>query len=305
MVLMVDEPLAEDPNVQRLKLGLELRTSRENAELTQRAAADVLEWSLSKLTRIEAGAHAVSVSDLKSMIDAYSITDQRQVDALMAAARGSRGHGWWSDYRDIVSPQFARYLGIEGMAECFRVFHPFLVPGLLQTQEYAAELLTVLPDKESAKRLVNLKMERQERLFAQPGVSFTFAVGEEALHRWIGGPRVMRRQLEHLADLESRTNVTFQIVPFGAGAYPGLLGSFNMLRLKELKEKVEEVLFQESASGDQFIRDNKRVISTYIEYFETIIQTSLPPQQGDTLLREQISRLRRAEYPHPDSSGGR
>jgi transcriptional regulator with XRE-family HTH domain len=299
MLRMAEQPLAGDPNARRRWLGLEVRRRREALNLKQREAADELEWSLSKLIRIETGAHGVSVSDLKSMIEVYKISDQDQIDALMAAARASRGQAWWSRYREAVSPPFARYLGHEASAEGFRIFHPFLVPGLLQTEEYATELLKVIPDRNAARLLVDLKMERQERLFSQPGLSFTFIMGEEALYRRIGGRPVMQRQLVQLASAADRGNTDVRIVPFDVGAYPGLIGPLILLRLAE---SGEDVSYVESVGGDQLIRDDPETISRQTEYFETMVDISLSKEQGDALLRERIERLRRAEDQDADSS---
>ncbi len=276
MSYMSEPRLAEDPNVLRRKLGIELRKHRESLHFKQQEAADQLDWSLSKLIRIEKGAHAVSVGDLRSVIDVYKITDEVEIATLLATARRARGQSWWSRYRDVVSPQFARYLGHEGMADTFRVFHPYLIPGLLQTEEYATELLKVLEDQKAAQLLVDLKMARQELLFSQPGLSFTFIMGEEALHRLVGGPRVMQRQRERLADLGSRSNVALRVVPYSAGAYPGLLGPFVMLALME---SGEDVLFQESVGGDQLVRDDPETMARYAEYFEAMADQCLPLDQ--------------------------
>jgi transcriptional regulator with XRE-family HTH domain len=300
MLRMTEPPLADDPSARRRRLGTELRRRREALNLKQREAAAELEWSLSKLIRIEAGAHGVSLSDLKSMIDVYKISDKRQVDALMAAARASRGQAWWSRYRDAVQPPYARYLGHEGSAESFRIFHPFLVPGLLQTEEYATELLKVLPDQRSAGLLVELKMDRQQRLFAQPGLSFTFIMGEEALYRWIGGREAMQRQLAHLVGVSDRANVELRIVPFDAGAYPGLIGPLVLLRLIE---SGEDVSYIENVDGDQLIRDDPDTISKHIEYFETMIEISLTQERSEALLRERIERLRHADNQKASGNG--
>jgi transcriptional regulator with XRE-family HTH domain len=292
MLSMAEQPLADDANVLRRKLGIELRRRRETLNLKQQEAADLLEWSLSKLIRIESGTHGVSVGEIKSVIGAYQITDEQSAAELLAAARGSRGQAWWWNYRDIVSPAFARYLGHEGMAESFHIFHPFVVPGLLQTQEYATALVEALPIGDSVRRrLVELKLARQERLFAQPGLSFNFIVGEEALHRQIGGPRVMENQLEYLAKVSRRENVTFGIVPFSAGSYPGLLGQFIMLTLKE---NGELVLFQEDVSGDQIVRGDADIIAKYRKYSEDMLTLALRDMPAEKLLREQIDRLRHA-----------
>jgi transcriptional regulator with XRE-family HTH domain len=292
MLRMAEQLLANDPDAQRRRLGLELRRRREALNLKQREAAEQLEWSLSKLIRVESGAHGVSVSDLKAMIEVYRISDQSQIDALMAAARSSRGQAWWSRYREALSPTYARYLGYEASAGSFRIFHPVLVPGLLQTEEYATELLKLLPDQKVARLLVELRMERQKRLFSQPGLSFTFVAGEEALYRQIGGRQVMQRQLAHLASLADRGRAELRVVPFDVGVYAGLNGPLILLGLAE---SGEDVSYVESVAGEQLIRDDPETIAKHGEYFESMIDVALPPERGQALLRERVGQLRRAE----------
>src|SRR3984885_6155469 len=171
----------EDPSRQRRRLRVELRRGRGAAGVTQRQAVEQLEWSLSKLIRIEAGTVGVSVTDLRAMLQLYGVTNQALVDNLTEAARGSKGQSWWSQYRESITPQFAQYLGHEGSASSIRVFHPFLIPGLLHTEEYAFELLRVHSGTEKARRLTDLRMERQRKLFEQaepPDVAFV--LDEEA-----------------------------------------------------------------------------------------------------------------------------
>jgi transcriptional regulator with XRE-family HTH domain len=299
MSRMAEQLLANDPDAQRRRLGLELRRRREALNLKQREAADQLELSLSKLIRVESGAHGVSVNDLKAMIELYRISDQSQIDALMAAARASRGQAWWSRYREALSPTFARYLGYEASARSFRIFHPVLVPALLQTEDYATELLKLLPDQKAARLLVELRMERQERLFAQPGLSFTFIVGEEALYRQIGGRQVMQRQLAHLTSLADRGSAELWIVPFDAGAYAGLNGPLILLGLAD---SGEDVSYAESVAGDQLIRDDPEIIARHGEYFESMIDIALPPERGQALLGERVGQLRRADHSEEEPS---
>ncbi len=277
-----------DPNVKRRKLRSALRKARESARLTQREAAHELDWSLSKLIRIEAGAQGLSVTDLAALLNLYRVTDEDIVADLKMAARGSRGQSQWSGYRDIVSPQFVRYLDHESIASSLRVFHPFLIPGLLHTETYAAELLGAHPEPERALRISELRMERQDRLFAQRDLEFSFIVDEEALHRWIGGRTGMRLQLQHLLDMSERPNVSIHIVPFSAGAHPGLRGPFILL---DLDETGDEILFLESVSGDQLVRDEPERIAEYAAYFEELRELALPGERGSTLIKELIRRL--------------
>jgi Domain of unknown function (DUF5753) len=133
-------------------------------------------------------------------------------------------------------------------------------------------------------------MRRQERL-EQPALEFSFMLDEEALHRWIGGPRVMYQQLQHLLEVAEQPNVSLQVVPFTAGAHPGLRGPFILLHLDETDE---DVLFLESVSGDQLIRDDPERIKTYTEYFKRLRDIALPDQLATALLKELADRYRKA-----------
>jgi transcriptional regulator with XRE-family HTH domain len=293
------DALSQDPNVRRRRLGIELRRRREAAALNQREAATALEWSLSKVVRIETGAHGVSVIDLKAMLDLYRVTDKAEVDALVDAARGSRGKPWWADYSDVVSPQFARLLGFEGLAAEFRISHPFLIPGLLHTREYAAGLFAAFPETEKTPKLIDLRMKRQEQVFAQPDVSFTFIIGEEALCRHVGGPRVMRQQLERLVEVGASDNISVRIVPFTSGSHPGLMTPFIMLRHRETDD---DLLFVESVNGDQLV-DDPAIIAGYAEYLEIERELSIDGERAQALLRERIDGLRRDERDAGDGEG--
>ena len=185
----------DETSSQRRKLMAELRRVRNTAGLTQRAAAERLSWSQSKLIRIENGAVGVSVTDLQAMLQLYGVTDAATIEDLSDAALHSRGTSWWSGFRDVVSPQFATYLRQEGSASSIGAFHPHLIPGLLHTEEYAAGLLEPHTTGEKAHRIVQMRQQRQQSLLGrEDALEAVFMFGEEALYRWIGGPAVMQRQ---------------------------------------------------------------------------------------------------------------
>lgn len=283
-----------DPNVQRRWLGLELRKAREAAGVTQRAAAKELEWSLSKLIRIETGAQGVSVTDLKALVALYGVTDSVQVGALTEAARGSHGQTWWNGYRDIVSPQFAWLLGAESQGASLRVSRTAAIPGLLHTEAYAAAYMGAFKDpKGRVPRIIRLRMERQKRFFGS-GAESAFIVGEEALRGLHAGPGVMRRQFEHLLDMGQRPNVTIQIVPLTARSYGGFEIPFTLL---QLHEPAEEVLYIESITGDLLARDEPELIAEFAEYFAAMSGLALSKEDGEALLAERIAALRLAEGP--------
>jgi transcriptional regulator with XRE-family HTH domain len=276
-----------DPNVQRRRLKTALREYRERAGLTQRGAAEALDWSPSKLIRMEAGTQGVSVTDVQALLQLYGMTDQGTTASLKELARASRGKPWWHGYRDIVSQQFATYLGYETSASTLTTFHPFMVPGLLHTEAYATALLDLLGDPKRTRRIVELRTKRQQQLFADPDIRIVFIVNEEALYRWIGGREVMLRQLQYIREITERPNVAVKIVPFSAGAHHGLCGEFTVARIEELNE---QLVFVESMNGDRVVRDSQADIELYDEYIAELSLCALPREDADALLKELTDR---------------
>jgi hypothetical protein len=247
-----------------------------------------VDWSPSKLIRIEAGIHGVSVTDFQALLQLYGVTDRDTTESLKELARASRGKPWWHEYRDIVSTQFATYLGHESSASALVAFHPFMLPGLLHTEEYATALLELLGDPARTQRIVDLKTKRRRQLFADPSIQAEFILNEEALHRWIGGRDTMRRQLQSIHDEAKRPNVIVKIVPFSAGAHHGLCGPFTAVRIDGLNEKV---VFLEGMNGDQLLRDGQKETDRYDKYIDELNQCALTDQDVDDFLEEQIARL--------------
>ncbi len=279
----------DDPGVYRRRLRLELRKAREAIGMTQRQAAGALDWSLSKIVRIEAGVNSVSVTDLRAMLQLYKVFDDAVINSLTRAARLGRAPAWWSRYRDAISPQLAQYLTDEGSASSIQVFHPYLIPGLLQTEDYALALLSAYTPDELAQRLVEMRMERQDNLFEQadpPVMEFIF--GEEALHRIIGGPQVMRKQLHHLLDYIGRPNTSIRIVPYSAGAHPGLRGPFLLLGLND---SGDPVLFVEGPNGDYVTRDDNEMVVRSIVHFDLLRERAFSEGEARRLLNELIESM--------------
>lgn len=285
--------IADDPAVARRILRRTVRAAREDAGQSREDAAAALDWSLSKLVRIETGDQGVSVTDLRAMLQLYKVTDEDKARELEMLARNSRSAAWWGKYRDVVTKQYGQMLGYEGHASTFRSFHPSLFPGILHSDEYAFELRRVRMPDTIARKLVDLLIERQERLFerADP-LETTFIFGEEALHRVIGGPTVMRRQLRHLLDLPQRRALSIRVVPYRAGAHVGLSGSFTLLGLQDLGE---DLLFVEGAGGDIVNRDDDEMITSFSENFETLRTIALPEDESAALIGQRIDEITRQE----------
>jgi transcriptional regulator with XRE-family HTH domain len=294
--------LAADPAIPRRRLKEELRKARANSHMTREKAANELVWSLSKLIRIETGDQGMSVTDLRAMLRLYGVRDTDKVKELEKLARSSRGQTWWARYRDLVSRQYGQLLGYEGSASYTWTLHPLLVPGLLHTREYALELRGAHMSKDKAERLVELLAERQKRLFGQQDPPrMTYLFGEEALNRWIGGPAVMRDQLGHLLQVAEEPFATIQVVPFRAGAHPGLIGSFILLGLQGSGEE-EDLLFLEGAGGDYANKDDEKMIASFAGYFEKVRDKALSPDETETLIKQKIDQLGRVGGEGPDRS---
>jgi hypothetical protein len=224
-----------------------------------------MDWSISKLIRIESGAVGVSTTDLKALLDHYGVSDRQEVERFVELARtGKAQRGWWSAYREAVSQQYLTFLGHEDAASSIQQFEPLLVPGLLQTEAYARTVLQALVPAAPGKRIdgwVDLRMRRQNLLECDPSPELLFVLDEAVLRRQVGGLDVMRAQLSKILKLAKRPNVTIEVVPFSAGAHVGLKGSFVILEFPDAYEN--DVLFLENPRGDLISRDEQADIVPY------------------------------------------
>ncbi|MEV1064758.1 helix-turn-helix transcriptional regulator [Streptomyces sp. NPDC050263] len=280
---------ASDPSLNRRKLRLALKAFRDKTSLTQRDAATHLDWSLSKVIRIEAGTVSLSVTDLQAMLRLYEITDEAVVEELQQAARGSKGQSWWSDYNDIISAPFSQFLGYESAADSVRTYHPTLIPGLLQTADYIEELFAVTPGVTQVQRRIDLRTARQERIFADgdTGAAVTAIVDESALRRLVGGAGVMRNQLSHIRQLAVGQRITLQVLPFSAGAHDSLEDGLVLFGYHD----DDDVLYIAGPGGVLTNRDNREKVARYQECFEDLIDKSLSHDASVALLDELLGQL--------------
>lgn len=258
-------PTGNDPTVQRRRLRTELRRAREAAGFTQRGVAEEMDWSLSKLIRIESGSVGISTTDLKALLAHYHVTDPRRVAELVAVGRAAKERAWWSAYREVTRREFLDFLGYEASAATIRTFEPLLVPGLLQTEEYAQVSLSVL-GVSRVEQLVELRMERQERLFSRADPPNMFFILDDAvIHRAVGGPTLMRNQLRHIRDMMDHPNVSVRVVPFDAGLYPRIRGPYVLFEFPG--DDDEDALYLEDTQGQMLIRRDAAETAAYLEAF--------------------------------------
>lgn len=261
------------PAVKRRRLRAELRNARQAADLTQDQVAEAMDWSPSKIIRIEAGSVGVSTNDMKALLRLFNITDPVRTEELLALARVARERS--TTFRD-APPRLLQFIEYEASASVIRGFQPLLVPGLLQTEEYARAVfqqLMVRPSKAEVEAMVKVRMKRQEFLSRPDLKQFLFVLDEAVLRRQVGGEAVMRHQVRHLSEMAKGPNVTLEVVLFNAGAHPGMQGPFGIFEFPEAE--IDDVLYLETSRGELIIRDEPDEISAHEERLDGLQRLSL------------------------------
>ncbi|WFE30356.1 helix-turn-helix transcriptional regulator [Solwaraspora sp. WMMD791] len=280
-----------DPEVQRRRLRIQLRDFRQTRQLTQKDVAKELDWSTSKLIRIETGESSIAVSDLRALLAHYEVTDPDLVEQLVGMARTAK-HQTWSSYRDVLSPALMLYLGYESSASRIRQFEPLLIPGLLQTEEYARAIIRAYsPPSRSDRdieRILQARMERQELLTRDDPPEISCLMDEAAVRRAVGKPGVMVRQLQKLKDLNAQPNISIQIVRFSAGEHPGMQGPFSILDFPDPAD--DDLVYLESATAQTL---SGEAAAVYIEKYFQIEDLATPKARLNEVMDELIAELQR------------
>ncbi|MEV4243546.1 helix-turn-helix transcriptional regulator [Streptosporangium canum] len=216
------------PTVRHRRLGRELRGLREKANLTLEEVATRLGWSTAKLSRIENARTMPSGTDIANACDLYGM-DLPTKTALIQLGRDAGRRGWWTAYSDVLA---GAYVGLEAEATAICTWEPLLVPGLLQGEEYAREIIhAVRPELASAEldRRVDARMARKISIVGAHAPTLHVLMDECVLRRPVGPPGVMARQLGEILQVVDRPNVTIQVLPLRSGAHGGLEGAFSLL----------------------------------------------------------------------------
>jgi transcriptional regulator with XRE-family HTH domain len=268
----------------RRRLTAELRRLRAQAKLTQRQVADSLDWSPSKVIRIEQGTVRIGVTDLQALLNLYQVTDPATVADLATMARESKKLPF-AEYREVASAEGVRYLQYEANASIIRQVAPLLVPGLLQIEEYTRSILDAYrTPAEKIDKIVESRKERRE-LFERPEPPESFFVLDEAvLRREVGGSRVMARQIDHLITMSRRTDVSIQVIRFSAGAHSAMAGPF--VHLEFPADNDPDVIFIENTLGDTLFRDDPELTAKYREQFWALEDLATPADSFEQVTKD-------------------
>jgi hypothetical protein len=223
------------------------------------------------------------------MLEIYGVPEEQR-DSLVQLARESRQKGWWHAYGDSVQPHFATYLGLESAASQIRIYEVSLIPGLMQTEEYARAVISagmVNSPRMDIERRVALRMERQRQARANPPTVWA-VLDEAALRRQVGGPDVMRAQLEYLRDVCEMPNVSLQVIPFAGGAHPAMGRPFVIL---EFPERVDpDVVYLEDLTSALWVEDVDQV-DRYNVFFNHLQATALSFDQSAGLVMSALKEM--------------
>ena len=266
------------PTVRRRELGTLLRTLRTDRGLTGEEVTERLLFSPTKLSRIETGQSGASARDIRDLCDLYEVTDAER-ENLMTLAREGKQRGWWQHY-DLP---YGTYVGLEAEAESIHTYMSGVVPGLLQTEEYARAMLRaeVQPfSPETLRQRSQARLDRQAH-FAE-GVDgrqqeYHGVLDEAALRRAVGGRRVMAAQLRRLAEWATRDNVTVQVIPFETGAHPAMESNFSILNFEQ--PFVSGIVYVEGLVGNIYL-ERQADLERYRQIFSRLRSIALSPSDS-------------------------
>jgi transcriptional regulator with XRE-family HTH domain len=247
-----------NPPLRRLRLGGELRRLREASGSTIEQASRKLYCSASKISRIETARVSATIRDVENMLDLYRASDHQR-EVLITLARDALQEGArWHAYGE--SPDIKTFITYETAAQRIRLYEALLIPGLLQVEEYARLVIgTAMPwlCPEDVERHVKLRLHRQELLAKDDSPILSVVLDEAVLHRLKSNRSIMQKQLNHLIEVASMPNVTFQVLRFTAGHHVGINGAFTILSFRDHADP--DVVYLEHAAGDLYLSNPDQV----------------------------------------------
>lgn len=271
------------PTVRGRRLARELRKLREEQGLTLQEVADRLDWSRATVSRLETSQTRPKPGDIADILDLYGVPSPDR-DALITLARQAGQRGWWTAYQDVFA---GSYVALEDEASHIRTWDPQLVHGLLQAEPYSRAVITagrLLPGPEDIERRIAARKIRQALLDRTDAPRLHVVFDEAVLHRPIGGPAVMREQLEALANaVATRPSVTIQVLPFTAKEHAGLDGRFTILSYPDPADP--DIAYVEGTMGDVYL-ESAEAIAKHRDRFQRIEEAALSPEDSAHLIAE-------------------
>ena len=248
------------PTLRAQWLGQQLRALRESAGMTLKQAGDYLQRDPSMVSRFESAVYPIRRGDVLALLDLYGVSEERTRDGLLRLSEDVWRKGWWDGYANTVDRQYIDMPWLEARAERLRTYEAILVPGLLQTREYAETLIRNMATADTPEvqigKMIELRMTRQQMLGGDAPISFAAVVDESVLRRVIGGPEVMRGQLGRLREVAEQPNVEVRVLPLRRCAHAGLDGSFWLF---EMPDPYPDVAYVDTLGGAVYVEEDTAV----------------------------------------------
>ena len=284
------------PTVRRRRLAAELRRLR--GPRTGGAVAKALGWSAAKISRYELGQSSFPLDEVEKLLDFYEVAEPNRGQLLALAAQANQ-RGWWEEYADVLAPEYMEFIGLEAEADTMAHWQVGVVPGLLQTEDYARKLnagyQSVIPTPPGIlERLVRVRMIRQELLTRDPPLRLSVVIDEAVLLRKIGDRRLMHAQLQHLAAVADLPHVELRIMPLSSRETSLVADSFTILSFGPQTageaDKLADVVSTENVTSELYV-EGETGTYLYRLVFQGLLNASLSPTESQHLIRRSTDEL--------------
>jgi transcriptional regulator with XRE-family HTH domain len=281
----VSEPRSA-PTVGQVVLGRRLLDLREQAGLKREEAARILRVAPATVRRMEMAEVSLKIPYLQLLLKSYGVGDE-EAEAFVQLAEEANKPGWWQRFHDILPDWFSMHVSLEGAAALVRSYEPHFVPGLLQTEDYARGVLKAgaigQTRPEDIERHVALRMQRQDLLTREGAPRIWAVMDETALRRPIGGPEVMRAQIDKLLQVTKLAHVTLQVIPFSSGPHPGTYGPFVLFRFA--MPELPDMVYSEYLTGAVYL-DARSEVATHLEVMDRMAAQAATAHRTKEILRD-------------------
>jgi hypothetical protein len=285
------------PTVSRRRLAAELRGLRGTR--TGGAVAKALGWSPAKVSRYELGQSSFPLEEIEKLLDFYAVPDPLR-GQLLALAEDANQRGWWEEYADALTPDYMEFLGLEAEATAASEWHLGIIPGLLQTEEYARQIhldyQSAIPTPPGIiERRIRVRLRRQELLTSrEPPLALGAVLDEAVILRKVGSSDLMYRQLLHLVEVADLPNVDLRILPLASGGVR-LTDSFGLLSFGAPEagggaSLLEDVVWVESVKSQIYVGGETETYNFSL-VFHGLQNAALPPVDSKRLIRETAERM--------------
>ncbi|WP_255953017.1 helix-turn-helix domain-containing protein [Streptomyces odontomachi] len=288
-------PSVKPSTVLGRQLGDELKRLREAAGVSMAEAAEVLECTRAKISRMENGHVPVRAPDLSALMSSYRIEDRETRERLSALARKAnrrRRDGWWHQYGSVLGDAYRDQIEMEAICDRVRTYEAQLIPGLLQTPEYGRAVTVASrawQTPEEIEQFVEVRLSRQKRLTDESPLELWVVLAEGVLRQQVGGASVMRDQLEHVLTMADLPNVTVQIMPFSRGAHAGMFGPYVLMSFPQASSL--DLVLTEIPSGNMWV-EREPEVAYYRALFDDARKSALPPTESLALIQRTVEGYR-------------